>query len=172
MHAIMTIARLDAMSLPDYVTSILYECRDACADDTCDIGHLVNWDKVRAESREKPRIAITAEITRRGNLSIKWSPIDGSGRFGWYSDQSTSDFNKFQFEGATSWGDRPEEEITFIRDVKKVNYDDGEMGELLKSLVTETVNTVLRRVGRSYDITRTFKLVRDKDNRLIIDRLD
>lgn len=136
---------------------------------------VMDW-RLSKNRRAKPRIELTAEITRQGNLSVRWYPRGYFGPDSW----STSgrpiepaggdytgyiDFGIFDPHSKTDLVARPLNELMFIRGVGNLNPDptrkDWQMSELnwdvldaiLIGAVSAAFNLLVEQLRRSFEVT-------------------
>jgi hypothetical protein len=123
----------------------------------------------------RPRIVITAEITTKRNLTVRWYPKGYlEGRRGWgYGNlletcrlKEPVDFIYFTGDdpGVGSWTARPSNELMFIRDVGKLHfrpglaqdwgtYNHNSLTAALLCAVRASFNQVIAGLRRTFDVT-------------------
>ncbi len=150
-----------------------------------EIGHWANLNMTELVRRAKevgnaynvkPRIEITAEITSKDNLTVRWFPA-GYRAAGYTSDESSEylgslrgrrfktppDFRAY-IEGQQYASYRPEHELMFIRGVGELHPEPRELGPyatcnydvldaLLICATRATFNQMIRGLREAFDVT-------------------
>ncbi|MGH2548841.1 MAG: hypothetical protein ACRDHN_05595 [Thermomicrobiales bacterium] len=136
-------------------------------------------DRLRDDPNAKPRIKVTAQITSRGNLSVKWYPQGwGSDGVHWIpsfynpegvivheSDAKPSGFIRFTGDESSSyWGGRATNELMYIRGLGHISPKPRETYGYYATYNHDVVDSILICAVRSqfekliYQLRRSFEV--------------
>jgi len=182
----LAISDIESRATPRQTNSVLSDLLNWFADHPGDAyAHLTNWLNIDREvmsyrlknsTRPKPRIELSAELTRFGNLSVRWYPRGWCDDVLWdrSDDRSPtddewrtrySDFGFFDPEYKTSMVSRPLNELMFIHGVKHLDPAPGGhcrpyeiinrdvLDTLLVGAVCAAFNLLVEQLRYSFEVT-------------------